>query len=289
VSAVLHWSTTELGSCFYALDCVRQMLPVVDRRLTNACKTSIQRLERACADVRLAASVLWQHLPPLSCDARDVDELAVALNEVLRESRLPQFVECDLIEILDVCAAPLPSLYPRLGTELGCRQRPIREQWDARGPGLLLQAHRASHGAVLPDHVAVHLVHPALGGGGFAHPIYGSIRFESVLANRLEQLSEVVRLAWLIAQLPTDVGKATDPDSPIAILPWAVLPLTLYAAAEVQLVQFDQPTLALALAEWDFPAESVAISAEQLWRWWNEYLSDEIAWEEAVDRLARST
>ena len=45
------------------------------------------------------------------------------------------------------------------------------------------------------------LIHPALGGAGEAHLAYNSVRIEAVLANPNADLPEVVRLAWLIAQV----------------------------------------------------------------------------------------
>ena len=88
-----------------------------------------------------------------------------------------------------------------LEQELASRERPLREQWEARGPGLLLHTSRSADPARLPQQATVWLVHPIQGGGGTAHPRFHGVTLEAMLYHPVAELPEPLRLAWLLAQL----------------------------------------------------------------------------------------
>src|SRR5690606_23019649 len=94
--------------------------------------------------------------------------------------------------------------------ELELRSAPLREQWEARGGGLLATLARLTTAGLVPEMADVILVHPVLGGGGAAHWQYNSVQFEAVLANPLAELPEVLRLGWLLAQLNFDLPLYED-------------------------------------------------------------------------------
>lgn len=58
---------------------------------------------------------------------------------------------------------------PNLQQELELRVRPLKEQWEARGPGLLKTFANLTEESLLVEEAKVLLVHPVLGGGGEAH------------------------------------------------------------------------------------------------------------------------
>src|SRR5439155_20152019 len=100
------------------------------------------------------------------------------------------------------------------------------------------------------------LVNPALGGGGEAHLAYNSLRIEAVLANPNAELPEVVRLAWLIAQLQLDLPKYSDTihaDRLPQIARYAMLPPTLLAAEAVELMRFTPELIGQAISVWRLP------------------------------------
>ena len=67
---------------------------------------------------------------------------------------------------------------------------------------------------------------------------------EAVLANPRFELPEVVRLGWLLAMLNFDLARYRDPLSDAErVLPLAMIPPVLAAAAEVELTRFDPATL----------------------------------------------
>ena len=63
---------------------------------------------------------------------------------------------------------------------------------------------RLTERELVVERADVILVHPVLGGGGWAYPPYNAVCFEAVLANPIAELPEVVRLGWLLAQLNLD-------------------------------------------------------------------------------------
>ena len=105
----------------------------------------------------------------------------------------------------------ISSFYPRLTEELLLRQRPLRELWEAHGPGLLYQISR-QQSLELPSKAQIVTVLPIHGGGGEAIAEHESVVIETVLANPIGNLPEILRLAWLIAQLSPD----SDPQNLIS-------------------------------------------------------------------------
>ena len=140
--------------------------------------------------------------------------------------------------------------------EIALRLRPLREHWEARGPGLLTHIRSHFPWLEIPDQVVVQLVSPHNGGAGkiLSHE---KIQFEAVLFNPLPQLPEVVRLSWLCSCL----GLGGHRESV------AVIPLVIQAAQHVELATADESTIQCALNNW-FDERISFISASTLSAWW---------------------
>jgi hypothetical protein len=163
---------------------------------------------------------------------------------------------------------------PNLAHELPLRERPLREQWEARAPGLLFQLVQLTEEDVLLERCDVLLVHPALGGGGEAHLAGNSVRFEAVLANPVAELPEIVRLAWLIAQLKLDLpaySEAINTDRLPHLAKYAMLPAVLAAAEAVELARFTPQTMRQAIIAWRLPEPLGVDSAALAGEWWQTY------------------
>ncbi len=182
--------------------------------------------------------------------------------------------------------------------ELQLRTRPLREQWEARGPGLLMALSRRLSWLTLPSAVTVALVHPVRGGGGLIVSDT-TICFEAVLANPLPQLPEVVRLGWFLAQLAARpvLGKVRvscpDRDYIENLLAAALIPPVLSAGEHVELSSVDTVMIQTALRAWHLTSQStVAPSAKRLEQWWRQDGSiatqDAHAWWHAVDDSLRT-
>lgn len=128
-----------------------------------------------------------------------------------------------------------------LEQELLLRSGPLRQQWEARGPGMLRQLNDP-FSIPSPDEVDVHVVFPVRGGGGLVHE--GEVYMEGVLANPIPSLPEVVRLAWLISQLSAPADMLPHDRLLATIIP------VLKAAEYVELIRYDVEAVATALAAW---------------------------------------
>ena len=130
----------------------------------------------------------------------------VALAKTIGRGNRFEATVSTLADCLAAVLAAQRSALPQLDDELALRELPLREQWEARGPGILTHVAQLTESGLYPEEAEVLLVHPALGGGGAAHLPYNSVRIEAVLANPHADLPEVVRLG--LAPRATEPGPA---------------------------------------------------------------------------------
>jgi hypothetical protein len=170
--------------------------------------------------------------------------------------------------------------------ELELRSRPLREEWETRGPGLLATLALLTERDLVVEGAEVILLEGVMGGGGSAHALYNALAIEAVSADPVAELPEIARLGWLWAQLNLDlpkyqdhVGRALTCD----VGPLAVLPPLLAAASEVELVKFNRRLLETALAAWNAPP----VDVDELFGWWETYQASNPAWSVALAALAQ--
>lgn len=140
------------------------------------------------------------------------------------------------------------------------RLRPLREHWEARGPGMLRYACKQLPWLGLPEQVRVHLV-PPQGVGGCLKD--GYVEFDAVLANPIPDLPEVVHLTWLILQLVANQNKNSAA---------GLVPISIEAGEFVELCRFDAETIGVALERWIGYAETPdqqSVNGERLIEWWD--------------------
>jgi hypothetical protein len=231
----------------------------------------------------------WAHLVPLAArinSRRQIVETAV-VKTLGRGTRFEQIVSTLEADLAAVDAAMREAL-PQLTEELELRERPLREQWEARGNGLLAEIGRLTEPELLVPQCDLLLVHPALGGGGDAHLAYNSVRIEGVLANPVAELPEVVRLAWLIAQLQLDLPAYSDrihAERLPHVAHYAMLPPTLIAAEAVELVRFAPDELKRAITAWGLAVPAGVDAAALVLDWWQTYQQTRPPWSIALAAL----
>jgi hypothetical protein len=268
------WRSTSLTSSLHAALAATSGQTLVDPRLASLQEPAMQ-LRSAIDAANLPADRFWGHLLPLSgmgLGRRQLAETAVAKTI----GRGPRFDA--IIGDVDACIAEIEAAMrtavPNLTEELALRERPLREQWEARGNGLLREIGRLTEEALIPDRCEVLLVLPAIGGYGQAHLAYNSLRIEAVLANPIAELPEVVRLAWLIAQLQLDVPKYSegiDGQRLPNLARLAMLPPAILAAETMELTRFTPELIATAVATWRLEEEGTDV-ASSLHQWWQTYI-----------------
>lgn len=174
--------------------------------------------------------------------------------------------------------------------EIQTRSQPLRQLWDARGPGLLRTLGRLTDPAVIPTGAEVVMVLPAVGGHGIAHLPTNRVTFEAVLTNADESLPEVVRLGWLLGQLQFDLPMLAEvvlPSRLAYLASLAMVPPTLAAAEEVELVHTAAEHLTHALVVWRIASSAAEAEplAAVLDKWWQVYTASNTAWPAAVAAL----
>ncbi len=184
--------------------------------------------------------------------------------------------------------AAFTSAVPRVVDDLALRSGPLRDQWEARGPGLLAAIARKTEPGVLPPSAEIVLVHPALGGAGAAYLSYNKAILEAVLTNPLNDLPETVRLGWLLSTLNLDLPKYSETlrrERLPLLARLAMLPAALAAAEDVELIG-NPPSLTRALTAWRLASAGAAQSlAETLSQWWTTYQDSRPPWDVALAAL----
>jgi hypothetical protein len=205
----------------------------------------------------------------------------------------PEIVARVAAEISELEAATR-ILFPELEKELTLRVGPLREQWEARGPGLLLRLLKTTDAELTPEEATVAIVPPIHGGGGRALLASNTVVFEGVLANADAQRPEVMRLAWLVSQLHLDLPKFSEAIAP-ARLPrvasLALLPPIFEAARYVDLIAIVPEMLrqeyAGAIRSW-MPNETEPNAlGEILSDWWDAQVEGQPPWRVALAALDR--
>ena len=271
----LSWRPNPLVSCLHAAEAVSRNLPLADARLAAAMEGPAQRLAADIRAAHLPEHRFWRQLIGLAgnnANRRQLVEAAV-IRTIGRGPGFEQMVTNLAAAVMEVDSAQRIAL-PNLAHELPLRERPLREQWEARGPGLLHQLSLITEEDILLERCEVLLVHPALGGGGEAHLANNSVRFEAVLANPVAELPEIVRLAWLIAQLKLDLpafSETIHADRLPHVASYAMLPAVLKAAEAVELARFTPQTMRHAVIAWRLPEPRGVDGAALAFEWWQTY------------------
>jgi hypothetical protein len=288
MTAAAQWIASASASSLYWAKC---RLAHPDRELQSSPELAAvaDALARQLTLENLDAPAFFAHALPLCVRLEPPRQLVDVVVTKLHGSGRTPGSEPLAREIAALYRAFLQHA-PSVIEELELRTGPIREQWEARGPGLLATLRRLIEPEVAPERAEIVLVRPVTGGGGEAFPPYNSVLLEAVLTNSVSELPEVVRLAWLWSQLSFDLPKyfETLGHSRIAkVGQLALVPAVLAAAQEVELARLDAPSIALALDTWEIDIPGADLRAELLLDWWTTYQESHAPWAVALAGLDR--
>ena len=280
----LRWVVSSRASGFHAAAALVRGQPTAHAELAAALAESAKAIGDALSLAGAASESAWEHLVPLSAGIESNRSLA---DVVLRKTVGGEHTSEPLVAACGDLLRAQDRVLPKLLDELELRARPLAEQWEARGPGLLAGVARAIEPGILVENADILLVHPICGGGGQAHPSYNSVRLEAVLANPVAELPEIVRLGWLLVMLQLDLPKYSENlQRPRRVLPLAMIPPTLAAAGDVELLD---PAAALprAVATWIPGRPAGPKVAETLSIWWQTYTDTRPPWGMALLALEK--
>ncbi len=274
----LCWKAPLLTTCIHLADGLCRGLAPVDARLGEAVAEQAARLRSAIEACGVPPGRMWRQLAGFSGvndSARQVAETTL-VKTIGRVDRLDAAVSYLAGTLADLQTA-VRTILPNLSEDLALRERPLREQWEARGPGLLFQIAALTEQSLIPEQADVLLVHPAFGGAGTAHLAQNSVRIEAVLANPHGELPEIVRLAWLVAQLQSDVpihGEHVHADRLPHVARLAMLPVALEAAETIELVCRSPQLTEQAIRAWHLAVPPGIDVVVMLKDWWETYKLD---------------
>lgn len=287
----LRWRPSFSASCAHAIAVSVTGGHVVDPQLATALAPALVELAEPLLAVRSVLPAFLEHLGGLAADLDSNRQLAeVALAKSVGRGRAEKHVLA-LARVIGGVEAAMSTARPKLAADLQLRVGPLREAWEARGPGMLQLIAGLTSRELLVERADVILVEPLQAGGGAAHPPYNSVRIEAVLANADDRLPEVLRLAWLLSQLQLELPMYSEHLSPFRrreVAALSMVPPVLAAAEQVELARFNAETLALAVESWriwkDRPAAEIAAT---LSTWWQIYGDSRPPWAVALGALDR--
>jgi hypothetical protein len=287
----LIWKPGPLNSALHAAAALARGKTLVDPALQQALAEPALALQQEIVAAGLPGGVFWRALMGFATqfDApRQIVERAVV--KVQGGTGRGDLLIAKLTAVLTAVVNAFQQACPDAAEALRLRERPLREQWEARGSGLLKQLALLTDERLIPEAATIVLVHPALGGGGEAHLAQNAVTIEAVLTNPHPQLPEVVRLAWLIAQLNCDLPAFADHVNAQRmphVAAFAVLPAALQAAQHVELGEYSPEQLKRAIDAWHLRKLPDLDVAALVAEWWETYQQDRPAWPVALTALDR--
>jgi hypothetical protein len=253
-------------------------------------KASAQALNAIIVEFLEARSMMgWKLLIGMSSAIESNSDLASQwLRRVRQHGASNQSNIVRLAGAISDVEAAMRAAFPKVMEQLELRRRPLEEQWLGYGRGLTAHLRRLTEPEWLVDEAEGIFVQPILGGAGIAHPLLNRFSIEAVITNPLAELPEVVRIAWLVAQLQADLPKYSDelgPDRAPAISALASLAATLAAAEVLELGRCDETNLQLAIEHWQVAVPRANDVPSLLIAWWETHLQTRPPWNIALKAL----
>lgn len=287
-SVQIRWKASFSASCLHAAASMFEGLPIADRRIAEILQPATEALVNELGECGFDARSTLPALVGLAADYENNRQLAeMAVNRVvgggtINDAAVSRLAGC----IADLEAAWLRE-QPELVDELAVRSRPLREQWEARGPGLLRAIERLVPPGFIAPQAELVLVSPVVGGHGRVHLFNNRLTIEAVLTNPNEDVPEILRIGWLLSQLNLDVPMFSEPISRVRLpqlASFATLPLVLAAADSVDLATLDEATLVRVLECWHLSLPSSDV-AQKLLDWWQVCENSTTRWPVALSAL----
>lgn len=287
----LHFKPSFGASAIYSAQSALRSASTASSSPTDPVLAAARELSGCLGWLGLDSALAWHSLLNASVQWESNRELAMAfLRKTLGATKCqPQAVD-RLAGAITSLESALRTSQPNLEAELTLRIGPLREHWEARGPGMMLRLQKTTDVDLPPPEATVAIVKPVHGGGGIALLASNSVVFEGVLVNSDPVLPEVMRLAWLIAQLQLDLPKFSENISPsrlLQIAPLALLPPVLEAAHYVELIPDAASGLASAISAWIPEHASSHDLTEILATWWQAQTDSQVPWRVALGGLER--
>ena len=248
---------------------------MVDAKLAASITEPARQLLMEVSACGLPEESFFYHLVPLSAGIESNRELAeLALRKTIGLGPRANSMIGSLAGWIGEVEAAVRRDVPGMVDELLSLAGPLEREWNKMGPTILGQVGQLIDERLIVPRADVIVVYPATGSGWQAHLDYNSVRIEPVPIDPADELPQIVRLAWLLAQLNVDLpvfSERIPAGYRSAIGALAMLPPVLTAAAGLGLAQCDPPTIRGAFDAWQVDVKSNVDTAEAVVDWWETY------------------
>ncbi|QDT09249.1 hypothetical protein [Planctomycetes bacterium K23_9] len=288
----IRWQTDSPLSAIHAAHAVATGAVCNDRKTEQALAGPISDINNRLLSASLDISMFWQRLlsetlyqsPPeqaclialtaSGCSELQVEQIARVIVNRLGESRMA-----------------FQGRFPKLSDQLQLRGRPMRDQWETYGTGLLAAIAKliwidSPPTDWWPRRVDALLVQPMRGGAGGYDAETSRIWIEAVLTDVDPAVPEVLRLAYLITQLAIDTHTLERTTDGITSLPWSIatISITLAAAADLGLINSSQNATETAMRLWGVGQIGAAKVVDE---WWRNQVAHPVAMPMALKQLGK--
>lgn len=276
------WKTDPELSALHAAAVVASGAAVVDAKFESALSGPVASINERLEMSETLVAEFWRQLLAASV-ADDGAGVETALLSAGCPELVMDAVATAVLGRLADARLALAEQFPKLRDQLPLRARPLRELWEATGPGLLRELGRRTSEKIIPARTTIHLVQPVRGGDGGLLGGGEGVWIEAVLTHPNPALPETLRLAWLIARSGMTRGAAnrwveTNRLPRAAAL--ALLPITLSAGEELGLCDSSDAKIAAAAELWHVGRET-----DCLIRWWSQMRQGELPLPVAIKAL----
>ncbi len=290
----LEWQNQPRPSLFHAAAGATARRVAAQEKLIEAIRSDANQMADMLGARGISAAAFWGHMIVLSAAT---DPLVQIVNTALRKlCRGSSELDSAVNAFVQIASNMVKTGTPQLIStqELETRIQPLQQQWAAYGPGLLRQIANLTDENLIVGQSRVVAVQPVFGGAGTAHLDYNAVHMEALLTNTDDRLPEVLRLAWLVAQLNNDLPMHSERihrDRLRLISGLAMLPSVLMAAQELGLSRFDRTMLTQALNGWlldDDDASQRTVNeqfAGIIEDWWRVCQAGNHSWNAALSAL----
>lgn len=276
----IRWEIGDKLSPLHAARCWAAGASGIDSALATKIAEPLAELTKRLAAAELDLEAFWSRLVAASASgSSDQDACRTALMDAgIGELGLDACASAILTCLADTRLA-FQERFPKSTQQLSLRARPIREQWDGYGAGLLRRIAKKTHESFIPKSAVCVLLSPYRGGDGDCDPATATLWIEAVLTNPVPSVPEVLRLTWLLTRigmgtmvLPTEAAEENeDRERALMVVALAGLPVVLDAACYLEMTQSPTVTGQLidsAMQAWFGPMEPAVV--EILDKWWSQ-------------------
>lgn len=283
------------GNAIYLAQQAGQIVATPMPEWVAGMQSEVDSLKTCLTSLGLHTEFAWLGLLNAATQFESNQEVAAAFLRRLHGAMAhrPEVVS-RLAGVISSLESAVRNAFPNLESELALRVGPLSEQWSARGPGMLHRIATTTDPDLPPPEAKVAVVLPTCGGGGVALLASNTVIFEGVLTNGDASLPEIMRLAWLVAQLQLDLPKFSEAIAPARlsqIASLALLPPILEAAQYVELIDFPKEQLTQMLSRavqaWMPRRTQADTDAEILASWWETQVDSQVPWRVALTGLDR--